>query len=158
MTNNVEICRKKLVDFEEYLLYHFFIKDERGTYMEQLTEKTKYCKYCASVIPEDAVICKNCGRQVEQLKSEQPQVVVNNTNNNTNTNVNRNYNGSGRYGAKNKWVALLLCFFLGGVGAHKFYEGKILLGLVYIFTAGLFGIGWFVDFIILLFKPNPYYP
>ncbi|MCI9038975.1 MAG: TM2 domain-containing protein [Clostridia bacterium] len=58
---------------------------------------------------------------------------------------------------KNKWIALLLCFFFGVIGVHKFYEGKILLGIVYIFTGGLFGIGVLIDFISLLFKPNPYY-
>lgn len=58
---------------------------------------------------------------------------------------------------KSKWVALLLCFFLGAIGAHKFYEGKILLGIVYVLTAGIFGIGVVIDFIRLLFKPNPYY-
>ena len=59
---------------------------------------------------------------------------------------------------KNKWVSFFLCLFLGFVGAHKFYEGRILLGIVYLFTAGLFGIGILFDLIILLFKPNPYYP
>lgn len=58
---------------------------------------------------------------------------------------------------KNKWVALLLCFFLGFIGAHKFYEGKILLGVIYIFTLGFFGVGIIIDFIALLFKPNPYF-
>ena len=59
---------------------------------------------------------------------------------------------------KNKWVSFFLCLFLGFVGAHKFYEGRILLGIVYLFTAGLFGIGILFDLITLLFKPNPYYP
>lgn len=59
--------------------------------------------------------------------------------------------------AKNKWVALLLCVVLGYYGGHKFYEGKIIMGLIYLFTQGLFGIGWIVDIFILLFKPNPYY-
>lgn len=117
--------------------------------MEEMQTKTKFCKFCGEKIAEDAVMCTHCGRQVEQLKSEQPQVVVNNTN------VNRNINsGYGR--EKNKWVALLLCIFLGFLGAHKFYEGKILLGIVYLCTFGLFGIGLFVDFFSLLFKPNPY--
>lgn len=58
---------------------------------------------------------------------------------------------------KSKWVSLLLCFFFGVLGAHKFYEEKILLGVVYIFTFGIFGIGVLIDFIRLLFKPNPYY-
>ena len=59
--------------------------------------------------------------------------------------------------AKSKWVSFFLCLFLGVFGAHKFYEGKIMLGVVYLITCGLFGIGWFIDLIILLFKPNPYY-
>ena len=60
--------------------------------------------------------------------------------------------------AKSKWISFFLCLFLGYLGAHKFYEGRILLGIVYIFTAGLFGIGIVIDLIVLLFKPNPYYP
>ena len=60
--------------------------------------------------------------------------------------------------AKSKWVSFFLCLFLGPIGAHKFYEGKILLGIVYVFTCGLFGIGVVFDLICLLFKPNPYFP
>lgn len=47
---------------------------------------------------------------------------------------------------------LLLCLFLGGFGVHKFYRGKIGMGLVYLFTGGLFGIGWLIDVISLLKK------
>ena len=59
--------------------------------------------------------------------------------------------------AKNKWIAFLLCFFLGFIGAHKFYEGRVGQGILYLLTVGLFGIGWLLDTIILLCKPNPYY-
>lgn len=31
------------------------------------------------------------------------------------------------------------------------------MGILYFFTLGLFGIGVLIDFIALLFKPNPYY-
>lgn len=118
--------------------------------------RTKYCKYCAATIPADAVICTACGRQVEELRSAtaQPNVVINNTNTNTNVNRNGGY-GGGR--EKNKWIAVLLCFFLGVIGGHKFYEGKIIMGIIYLFTAGLFGIGVLIDLIVLLCKPNPYY-
>lgn len=114
-------------------------------------ERTKFCKYCGAKIHEDAVMCTYCGRQVEQLKSEQPQVVVNNTN----TNVNRNFNGGGK--PVNKWVSFVLCLLLGYLGIHKFYEGKIGLGILYLLTWGLCGIGWIIDCIVILCKPNPYY-
>jgi len=40
--------------------------------------------------------------------------------------------------------------FLGYLGAHRFYEGKVILGIIYLFTFGLFGIGWFIDIIRIL--------
>jgi restriction system protein len=64
----------------------------------------------------------------------------------------------GKIMAKNKWVSFFLCLFLGILGVHKFYERRILLGLLYLFTGGLFGVGVVVDLVILFFKPNPYYP
>ena len=66
--------------------------------------------------------------------------------------------GHGYIEPKSKWKALVLCLLFGIVSAHKFYEGRILLGIVYLCTLGLFGIGVLIDLIILLFKPNPYYP
>ncbi len=58
---------------------------------------------------------------------------------------------------KNKWVSIILCLFLGFFGIHKFYEEKIGMGFLYLFTFGLLGFGVIVDFLVLLFKPNPYY-
>lgn len=51
---------------------------------------------------------------------------------------------------KSKKVALLLCIFLGYFGVHQFYVGKIGKGLLYLFTGGLFGIGWIVDIVKIL--------
>ncbi len=117
---------------------------------------TKFCKFCGGIIDIDAVLCTHCGRQVEELKQSaaQPNIVINNANNNVNTNV---VGGGARGRQRSKWVALLLWLFLGFVGGHKFYEGKILMGVLYILTFGLLGIGLVVDFFVLLFKPNPYY-
>lgn len=46
---------------------------------------------------------------------------------------------------KSKAVALLLCIFLGFLGAHRFYVGKAGTGVLWFFTAGMFMIGWIVD-------------
>jgi len=51
---------------------------------------------------------------------------------------------------KEKLPAFLLCLFLGALGAHRFYVGKIGTGILWLFTGGLFGIGWLIDIIIIL--------
>lgn len=55
---------------------------------------------------------------------------------------------------KNRLIDLLLCIFIGVLGAHKFYEGKIGLGVLYLFTGGIFGFGVLVSFFSILFG-NP---
>jgi len=50
---------------------------------------------------------------------------------------------------KSKVVAYLLLIFLGAFGVHKFYLDKIGLGILYLFTAGLFGFGIIIDLFIL---------
>lgn len=119
---------------------------------EILQPGKKFCKHCGQQIDQDCIVCPICGKQVEDLKSSQQPVVINNTNTNT---VDVKMENRGK--EKNKWVAFVLCLFLGLVGAHKFYEGKILMGVVYIFTAGLFFVGWIIDLNAILMKPNPYY-
>jgi restriction system protein len=119
---------------------------------EILQPGKKFCKHCGQQIDQDCIVCPICGKQVEDLKSSQQPVVINNTNTNT---VDVKMENRGK--EKNKWVAFVLCLFLGLVGAHKFYEGKILMGVIYIFTAGLFFVGWIIDLIAILMKPNPYY-
>lgn len=51
---------------------------------------------------------------------------------------------------KNRTAAALLAFFLGWLGVHRFYTGKIGTGILWLFTGGLFGFGTLVDFIIIL--------
>ncbi|MCM1577308.1 MAG: TM2 domain-containing protein [Ruminococcus sp.] len=78
-----------------------------------------------------------------------------NSMNSGNTNMNAYAIPRGR--VKNKWVAFFLCLFLGCIGVHRFYEGKIGTGLLWLFTGGLGGIGWLIDLIILLTKKDKYY-
>ena len=48
-------------------------------------------------------------------------------------------------------ITFILAFFLGGLGAHNFYVGKIRKGIFYIFSfGGVFGIGYLIDMIKIL--------
>lgn len=124
---------------------------------------TKFCEHCGSVLVKEAVICPTCGCQVaplrqtieqvpiqqlpvQQISPGQPmQVIVNN--------FLTNQSGA----PKDKKVALLLCVFFGQLGVHRFYEGRIGTGILWMFTLGLFGIGWLADIIRIACAPNPYY-
>ena len=52
----------------------------------------------------------------------------------------------GKYDYSLSWILLT---FLGVFGIHRLYLGKIVTGLIWMFTAGLFGIGWIYDFCTL---------
>ena len=51
---------------------------------------------------------------------------------------------------KKRYIAFMLCFLLGGFGAHRFYVGKIGTGILYLLTLGGFGLGTICDTLLLL--------
>ncbi|XOV89103.1 MAG: NINE protein [Pseudomonadota bacterium] len=46
-------------------------------------------------------------------------------------------------------VAYIWWILLGLIGAHRFYVRDYGVGFVYLFTLGLLGVGWLVDFLLL---------
>jgi TM2 domain-containing membrane protein YozV len=51
--------------------------------------------------------------------------------------------------SKSRLVALLLSFFLGWAGGHRFYANKIGTGILMLFTMGGFGMWYFLDLIMV---------
>ena len=108
------------------------------------------CSYCGHVdenvsqskYNDDYIYSKTVHSQPIQPQSTQSQTFINNQYVN---------NGSFIPGVskKSKMTALILCIFLGFFGAHKFYVGKIGMGIVYLFTIGLFGFGWLIDIFLI---------
>lgn len=105
-------------------------------------ETCGYCGYIAKKENTQTGCANNISSQPTQQQVIQSQVVFNNLS----TNSMGITPGISR---KSKTAALLLCIFAGWLGVHKFYVGKAGMGILYLFTAGLFGIGWLVDIILI---------
>jgi len=88
-----------------------------------------YCPHCGKEVADDAVVCVGCGRSLQRMH----QVV-------------RPANVS----PKSRLVAVLLAWFVGVLGIHRFYIGKTGTGLLMLFTLGGFGLWAFIDFILLI--------
>jgi TM2 domain-containing membrane protein YozV len=93
-------------------------------------ENEKYCTECGEIINIKAEICPKCG--VRQLvQSTQISVEITEQ--------------------RNKWITcLLLCWFLGIFGVHRFYTGHTALGVVQLLTLGGCGIWTLIDFIVIV--------
>ena len=107
-----------------------------------------YCRKCGKEIADDSAFCPHCGTSAHSSSEQQTRqpVVVNVVNNNSNQNI----NGGFGYTPKSRWGAFFLCLFLGEIGAHRFYVGKIGTGIIWLLTVGFFGIGWLIDLLRLL--------
>lgn len=106
-----------------------------------LKEGDRFCPYCGTEAPRPA---PKAEAPVIHVHVEQPRPQV------QAGHVYVERSGSLRKSALNRLVLLLLFLFLGVFGAHKFYQGKALMGILYLLTGGLCGVGLLVDFIIIL--------
>lgn len=80
---------------------------------------TKFCRDCGAEIHAKAEICPVCG--VRQMPV--PGVIQ---------------LGTIAPNGRSKLAAILLAFFLGGFGIHKFYLGRIGWGIVYLLLCWTF--------------------
>ena len=89
----------------------------------------KYCENCGAIIDRKAVVCPHCGVQVDSLVGFKPRK-----------------EGSSE---KSRLVALILAWFLGVLGVHRFYVGRVGSGILWLLTGGLAGVGVIVDLIMI---------
>lgn len=92
---------------------------------------TIYCYKCGAKIDKDAVICLKCGCATKNYDAKKSKGLDPDAS------------------PKSRLVALLLCIFLGVLGVHRFYLGKIGTGVVWCLTVGCFYVGWIVDIIMI---------
>jgi len=98
------------------------------------------CTQCGRENPMDAAFCTGCGAPMPQPSTPPNYYAQPNT---------PPYYYPQPCSPSSRWIAFILCFFVGVLGIHRFYVGKIGTGLLYLFTGGLFGIGWLVDIIMI---------
>ena len=89
-----------------------------------------YCSNCGAEANDNAAVCIKCGCALQK------------PNPNTPSDPNKR--------SKDWLVCLLLCFFLGYLGIHRFYVGKTGTGVAQLLTGGLCGIWTLIDFVMIL--------
>ncbi len=132
-------------------VYKFKCKDCGSKSYQKLDENTYKCVYCGCV--EELISDKketlneaknesenqeNLNQNKAETKAEQKCCHKSKTADNV---------ASERF--TKALINFLICFFAGMFGVHKFLEGKIFLGIVYLFTGGLFLVGYIIDCIVL---------
>ena len=80
-----------------------------------------FCCSCGKEMAEGTLSCPHCGVPAEKKKQSNKDFIT----------------------------TLLLCFFLGGFGVHRFYVGKVGTGLLQLFTFGGFGVWAIIDLVTI---------
>lgn len=118
-------------------------------------ENMKLCPYCSGEIEAEAKVCTHCGMKIKAKKEKKTSTQESSQN----TYEDQLYGAMGleKVGPLNKLITLLLCVFLGIFGAHKLYEQKYTMALLYLITGGFCGLGVLLDLYLILQRPQTYY-
>ncbi|VEB36768.1 Predicted membrane protein [Legionella sainthelensi] len=98
-------------------------------------DASKFCKHCGNNLTADAQFCSKCGAPIETNSSFPP--------------IKKPYSNQEIH-QKSPLVVLILGLFLGVIGIHRIYVGKIYTGLLMLITLGGLGIWYLVDLILIV--------
>ncbi len=96
-----------------------------------------YCQKCGKEVSAEAQFCPACGAPTRPAAPKTGTLAP-------------GYTTDKPVSPHSRLAALLLCLFLGGLGVHRFYVGKVGTGVAMIFTLGGLGIWVLIDFIMII--------
>ena len=91
-----------------------------------------FCHKCGKEVAAETSFCPNCGAALRTSA------------------MGPGYRSEKSVSPHSRLAALLLCVFLGGLGVHRFYVGKVGTGVAMIFTLGGLGIWVLIDLIMIV--------
>lgn len=98
---------------------------------------TKYCTVCGTQLDATNHFCSACGANQDKVNTNKDMV---------SPRISKPYEISEKSGL----ATFLLCFFLGTLGIHRFYVGKIGTGILMLLTSGGLGIWYLYDLICIV--------
>ncbi len=104
----------------------------------QAGAEPRICPHCGTRYHSNA--CPTCGYLPARGRGEPGEVRV----------VERVVEAPAAVSPKSRLAALLLVLFLGMLGIHRFYVGKVGTGILFLLTFGFFGVGWLIDLILIV--------
>lgn len=115
-----------------------------------------YCRKCGNLISDGIKYCPKCGEKCSRETNNNPEEQPQPTFVYVQTPQQQVYIHKVE---KSKGVALLLCFFLGGLGIHQFYLGNTVQGVFYLLFSWtcIPAIIAIFDFIIILCMSENYF-
>jgi hypothetical protein len=112
-----------------------------------------YCRNCGNEVSEKAVMCVACGTPPKAGNKYCYNCKAETDYNSTicmKCGVSLNDENSFAGEGKDWLTTLLLCFFLGYLGIHRFYTKHTTIGVIQLLTVGGCGIWALIDFIQIL--------